>query len=296
MSIIETSTDEPERAKGGDLPAFTLSRPAQGQSPLLLASPHSGCHYPEHFMASLRVPLLDLRQTEDAYVDELFATGPDHGASLLAAVYARSFVDLNRDAREIDPDMFSDDAPGPVGIPSVRVEAGLGCFPRIGARGEAIYAKKLSLQDGLHRLSHVHGPYHAALMDEIAALHQMFGSVVLIDCHSMPSSQPGRASLPDFVLGDRFGSSCTGQLTGLVERTLRAKGYSVARNAPYAGGYTTRRYGRPKRNTHVLQIEINRALYLDEARVEPNEKMPVLKSALSDLVGEIAAFSQRLAG
>ena len=295
MSMTETHIDEPERARGQAIPAYTLARPVGELMPVIFASPHSGRHYPEAFLDTLRVPLIDLRQTEDAFVDRLFETAPHAGAHLLSANYARSYIDLNRDSRELDVSMFAGDPPGPVAIPSVRVEAGLGCIPRIGARGEGIYAKKISTEDGLFRLQHVHGPYHQALSAEIAALHQQFGSAILIDCHSMPSSQPGRPALPDFVLGDRFGSSCTGQLTGLVERSLRAMGYSTARNAPYAGGYTTRRYGRPKRNIHVLQIEINRALYLDEATVEPSEGMTRLAENLGVLMVEIARFAKLLA-
>lgn len=294
MSIVDTHTEEPERTEGQPVAAFALHRPASDAVPVIFASPHSGRHYPADFLDSLRVPPIDLRQTEDAFVDELFAPAPQSGACLLSANYARSFVDLNRDARELDPSMFADEPPGPVATPSVRVEAGLGCLPRIGARGEGIYAKKISTADGLFRLEQVHAPYHRALSAEIAALHQQFGSVILIDCHSMPSSQPGRPALPDFVLGDRFGSSCTGQLTGVAERCLRALGYSTARNAPYAGGYTTRRYGRPKRDIHVLQIEINRALYLDELAVEPSENFTRLAENLKGLISEIVRFSRLL--
>lgn len=295
MSIVETHTDGPEGLKGRPVPAYSLTLPEREASPVIFASPHSGRHYPDDFVASLRVPLIDLRQTEDAFVDELFRTAPAAGGSLISANYPRSFVDLNRDARELDPSLFAGDPPGPVAAPSVRVEAGLGCLPRIGARGETIYAKKISSDDGRFRLEQIHAPYHAALSDQIVALHQRFGSVVLIDCHSMPSTQPGRPALPDFVLGDRFGSSCTGQLTSLVERCLRALGYSVIRNAPYAGGYTTRRYGRPKRNVHALQIEINRKLYMDEAAVLPSDDKPALEASLNTLIHEIVKFSDRLA-
>lgn len=294
MSIAETDTDGPGKTGGHFLPAFSLLRPVADARPVIFASPHSGTEYPDRFRDCLRVPLLDLRQTEDAYVDRLFDTAPDYGAQLLKATYARSYVDLNRDPREIDPAMFNGDPPGPVAAPTVRVEAGLGCFPRIGARGESIYAKKLSTDEGRARLDHIHTPYHAALSTEIAALHQTFGCAILIDCHSMPSSQPGRPQLPDFVLGDRFGSSCTGQLTSLVERTLRALGFSVTRNAPYAGGYTTRRYGRPKRHVHALQIEINRRLYLDEATVNPIDEMASLSHQLGGLIEKITEFSDRL--
>jgi N-formylglutamate amidohydrolase len=273
---------------------FILSRPETDPHPVIFASPHSGHYYPDTLLQNLCVPLIDLRQTEDAFVDQLFASAPQAGATLIAATHARSFVDLNRDARELDADMIEGGLPGPVAAPSARVQAGLGCFPRIGARGENIYAGKISSQDAHTRLDHVHTPYHRALADEIARCREASGCAILIDCHSMPSQQPGRRDLPDIVLGDRFGSSCTSQLTSLVERTFRSEGYSTVRNAPYAGGYTTRRYGRPKRHVHALQIEINRRLYMDEAEITPNASMQNVISAVQHVITEICRFSARL--
>ncbi|MEM5515966.1 N-formylglutamate amidohydrolase [Henriciella sp. AS95] len=273
---------------------FTLSRSAEAECPVIFASPHSGQYYPNPLLKKLRVPLLDLRQIEDAFVNDLFSGAPAAGATLIAATHARSFVDLNRDARELDPDMIDGAAPGPVAAPSARVQAGLGCFPRIGARGENIYSGKITADDARTRLEGVHAPYHTALADEIRRFREAFGCAILIDCHSMPSNQPGRRELPDIVLGDRFGSSCTSQLTNLVERAFRKAGYTVVRNAPYAGGYTTRRYGRPKRHVHALQIEINRQLYMDETLVEPKPSMQTVISAVQHVISEICRFSVRL--
>ncbi len=274
--------------------AFTLSKPSTDPAPVIFSSPHSGAHYPDSFLKALRVPLMDLRRTEDAFVDQLVADGPAAGGILISATHARAFVDLNRDARELDPEMFADGLPGPSAAPSPRVKAGLGCFPKIGACGDAIYAKKLSADEGRFRLAQIHTPYHDAIQREIAALHQEFGCALLIDCHSMPSAQPGRPDLPDIVLGDRFGSSCTSQLTSLVERTFRGLGLTVSRNAPYAGGYTTRRYGRPKRHIHALQIEINRRLYMNEPDVKPGPGMDRTRAQLASVCEEICRFAHRL--
>lgn len=273
---------------------FAISRPSSEAVGIVCASPHSGNHYPDEMLNKLRVPLMDLRRTEDAFVDQLFAAAPDTGATLITANYARSYVDLNRDAREIDPDMIDGELPGPVAAPSPRVQAGLGCFPRIGARGENIYSGKIATADAHFRLEGVHAPYHQALADELAAQCDAFGCAILLDCHSMPSQQPGRRDLPDIVLGDRFGSSCTSQLTNLAEREFRKAGFSVVRNAPYAGGYTTRRYGRPKRHIHALQIEINRALYMDEQLVEPKPSMQTVMCAAQDVLQSICRLSARL--
>lgn len=293
MSIVER---EPREAgpPAEPVPPFRLERPSGEGSPLLVASPHSGSHYPESLLQNICVPLIDLRRTEDAYVDHLVANAPSLGATLMTATHARAYIDLNRDPRELDPGMFDGTPPGPVTPATPRVQAGLGCLPRIGAAGDAIYAKKLSTYDGRVRLETVHSPYHEALKAEIAALHQTHGSAILLDVHSMPSRQPGRRTLSDIVLGDRFGSSCTSQLTSLVERNFRKAGLSVTRNAPYAGGYTTRLYGRPKRHVHVLQIEINRSLYMDEAAVALLPGAEALREKLDMMITEACAFAKRL--
>ncbi len=274
-------------------PAFRLFRPGRVRAPLILASPHSGAYYPEAFQALLQVPLADVRRTEDAFVDELFAAAQLCGAVQLNAVFGRCYVDLNRDAGELDPDMFVPGGSLAVGVPSARVRAGLGCLPRIAASGRPLYRQKLSWEEAEHRLTDVYAGYHGQLQAEMATLFEDWAEVFLIDCHSMPSTQPGRPALPDIVLGDRFGSSCDGQLTSLVERTLRRLGYSVVRNSPYAGGYTTRRYGRPRRGAHVLQIEVNRSLYMHEADVTPSANFPRIQSDMTKLIEELIIFSER---
>ncbi len=273
--------------------AYRLARGNALAAPVIFASPHSGSHYPASFQDRLQVPLLDLRRTEDAYVDDIISPAPDKNVILIAANYARCYVDVNRDARELDASMFSDGVPRTCGMPSARVRAGLGCLPRVGASGREIYSAPLSQAEGADRLDRVYDGYHGALNAELENLKQDWSDVVMIDCHSMPSVQPGRPGLPDIVLGDRFGSSCSGRLTNVVERTFRRQGLSVARNAPYAGGYTTRRYGRPRGGVHVLQIEINRKLYMDEILVEKSIHFESLKRVMAEIIDEVSAYALR---
>lgn len=277
------------------LAAFSAREGEGVLAPVLFASPHSGVHYPVAMRDGLRVPLMDLRRTEDAFVHELFEDAPRAGGQLIYANYARGYVDLNRDARELDPSMFVDGAPRKVAVPSARVEAGLGCLPRVAARGEPIYAGQLSREEGEYRLSQVHDAYHGYLRSSLEHFCEVTGVAVLIDCHSMPSRQPGRRKLADIVLGDRFGSSCDNRLTGVAERAFRKLGYSVARNAPYAGGYTTRCYGRPKRGVHALQIEINRGLYMDEQSVTKRANFDTVRQDMAAVSMALADFARRLA-
>ena len=266
---------------------FDVTPAMEPAAPVLFASPHSGSHYPASMQEALCVPLIDVRRTEDAFIDELFAGAPALGASLVAARYGRSVVDLNRDPHELDAAMFHDGPPRPCALPTARVEAGLGCLPRVGARGEAIYGRLLSRAEGEERLVHIHDAYHLHLTAELDTLRRAHGQALLIDCHSMPSLQPGRRTLTDIVLGDRFGSSADPRLMARIERNFRAQGFTVARNAPYAGGYTTRRYGRPRRGIHALQVEINRGLYMDEQRITRASGYYALKDALEQVMAEI---------
>lgn len=275
---------------------FMYTAPGEPGLPLILASPHSGRVYPASMRAALCVPLIDVQRTEDAFVDELILPAGAQGAGLLMARYARAFVDLNRDPGELDPRMFRGRPPRRCGPPGPRVQAGLGCLPRVGARGAPIYAGRLSSEEAERRLAEVHDVYHAHLTGELERLRALHGAVFLIDVHSMPSRQPGRRRLADIVLGDRFGSSCTSRLTSLVERQFRRQGLSVARNTPYAGGYTTLRYGRPALERHALQIEVRRDLYLDEMNVRKTDDFAELARIMSLVFAEICAFAANQSG
>jgi len=269
-------------------PPYVLIEPLHRTAPLIFASPHSGRRYPPELLALARAGLLSLRRSEDAYVDELFAGAAHHGAALLSATVARAYIDLNRDPAELDPEMFTERLPGSAATATPRVQAGLGAIPRITGDGQQIYRGKLSLLEAKRRIASFHRPYHAALADLITDTRSEFGCAVLIDCHSMPSCARGAHS-PDIVLGDRFGASCHPSLTALVEATLRRMGYRVARNAPFAGGHTTQTYGRPARRTHALQIEINRALYVDEQSLERTNGFSRVRADMTRLAEALAA-------
>lgn len=261
------ATDGESHAVTHNEPPFVLIEPLRRTAPLIFASPHSGRRYPPELLADARVSLISLRRSEDAYVDELFAGAAAHGAAVLSASVGRAYVDLNRDAAELDPEMFDERPPPSPQNNSARVQAGLGAIPRISGDGQTIYRRKLALSEADRRINTVHRPYHAMLQNLVAETKEQFGCAVLIDCHSMPNNSRG-AHAPDIVLGDRFGASCHPSVTALVEATLRRQGYRVARNTPFAGGHTTQSYGRPAARVHAIQIEINRALYVDERTLE----------------------------
>lgn len=269
-------------------PPFVLIEPLRRTAPLIFASPHSGRRYPAELLADARVSLISLRRSEDAYVDELFAGAAVHGAAVLSANIARAYVDLNRDPAELDPEMFEERPPHSPHAASARVQAGLGAIPRISGDGQTIYRRKLSLDEAERRINTVHRPYHALLQNLVAETKEQFGCAVLIDCHSMPNNARG-AHAPDVVLGDRFGASCHPSVMALAEATLRRLGYRVARNTPFAGGHTTQTYGRPAAQMHALQIEINRALYVDERTLERTNGYVRVRADMTRLAEALSA-------
>jgi N-formylglutamate deformylase len=269
-------------------PPYLLARPPVQTVPLVFASPHSGRHYPADFVAAARLDPLALRKSEDGFVDELFALAPELGAPLLAATFPRVFCDVNREPWELDPGMFDGPLPAWVNTASPRVGAGLGTIARVVATGEAVYRRKLSFAEAEERIRSLWQPYHAALAALIAETRDVFGHCLLIDCHSMPAHPAQAAAPPDFVLGDAHGTACAPRATRLAEEALQALGYRVRRNDPYAGGYVTRHYGRPREGVHALQIEVARPLYMDEARIERLPRMAALQEDITRLIATLA--------
>lgn len=267
----------PDIGPGPGARAVRVHAPERRTSAFVFASPHSGRDYAPDALAGAQLPLSVLRQSEDAYVDRLLTSAPRHGAPLVEALFPRVFVDVNRAEWELDPDMFDPAPPGARPV-SARAAAGLGVIPRSAADGRPLYAGRMALAEAEARLARCYRPYHAALGAELAAAKAAFGEAFLIDCHSMPAASARGA---DIVLGDRYGAACSRAFMAAAEAEFRALGFTVVRNRPYAGGYTTEHYGRPARGVHAIQIEINRALYLDERQVTPNAHMPALAAALS---------------
>ncbi len=269
---------------------FRIHRPLRQTVPFVFASPHSGRTYPQSFMAMSRLGPTSLRRSEDAFVDELFSGAVALGAPLIAARFPRAFLDANRAPAEIDTAMFDGHLPIAVDAPSPRVTAGLGVIPRIVRDGAEIYRAKLSPLEAQERLARLYRPYHAALAQLIAATREIFGVAVVIDCHSMPSA----AAIPDIVLGDRYGMAAAPLVTRAAELALEKQGFSHVRNAPYAGGYTTLLHGRRDRDVHALQVEINRALYLDEERIERAPGFEQVYHRLTSAITQLVAVEPSL--
>ena len=275
--------------------AFSLTLPKNPHSCAVFSSPHSGTEYPPAFMATTRLDSMAIRSSEDAFVDELFANAPVFGAPLLAAKVPRAFVDLNRAPDELDPALVRG---ARVSGANPRIVAGLGVIPRVVGNGQVIRSGKISLMEAGHRLAHYYHPYHNALTELLAAQTQSFGMAILIDCHSMPAEALKAAPMingvkPDIVIGDRFGASADRWVTDAVHDIFSAAGFIVARNAPFAGGYITQHYGRPSRQIHAVQIEINRGVYMDEARIERQRHFDIVRQKISRITAEITALGPK---
>jgi len=272
-------------------PAFDLAWPTRLTAPILVDSPHSGRSYPNAFLHQTRLDSRAIRRSEDAYVDELCAPAVDLGAAMLSARFPRAYLDVNREPLELDPRMFVGTLPAEANTGSLRVAGGLGTIPRIVSEREEIYGGPIPVAEALERIASLYVPYHDTLGRALEEIRTRFGVAILIDCHSMPSgvrvsSAEGRA---DIVLGDRNGTSCTSALTDMVSVMLRAAGYRVARNKPYAGGYITEHYGRPAAGIHALQIEISRGLYMNETTMRKTGGFESLRRDLTRMFSELVA-------
>ncbi len=269
--------------------AFTLHLPVAPGGAAIFSVPHSGRDYPPDMLRQSLLDPLTLRSSEDAFVDLLFADAPACGAPLLVARAPRAWIDVNRGADELDPALIE----GVVRVHhSPRVASGLGVVPRVVAGGRAIYPGRIARAEAEARLAAAWHPYHAALRALVEETRARCGEAVVIDCHSMPHDaieshcRPGQPR-PEIVLGDRFGAAAGREVTDRVEAAFAAAGLVVARNAPFAGAFIAQAYGRPARRQHVVQIEIDRALYMDEARVEPRPDFAAFRSLIAGVVAEI---------
>jgi len=275
-----------------------LYRPPVGPTlPFIFSVPHSGRHYPEDFTKRSTLNLAELRRSEDAFVDQFFETVPTYNAALLIATHARAYLDLNRAENELDPRLFSPQlSPHDLNV-SFRVQAGLGAIPQYVAEDMLIYDQPLPAREAAKRIDTIHKPYHKKLAQLLAATITEHGIAFLIDCHSMPGEQSTKKHKgPDIVLGDCWGTACMRDLTDIAETLFLQEGFSVRRNVPYSGGYSTSSYGAPGQNIHALQIEINRALYMDEKTLIPSEGFSAVQNKIATISRNLIMRVSKLTG
>jgi N-formylglutamate amidohydrolase len=273
-------------------PPFEILEPADWRGPVVFNSPHSGNVYPRAFLSTSRLDVNTLRRSEDSFVDELASGVVARGYPLMRAHFPRCYVDVNREPYELDPRMFEGRLPSFANTRSMRVAGGLGTVARVVGDAQEIYSQRIPVDDAIRRIEGLYKPYHRALRRLFTRVHRDFGAAVLIDCHSMPSSAGTKDERPraDVVLGDRYGTSCVPAVAEVVEATLRGRGYSVSRNKPYAGGFITEHYGNPAAGLHAIQLEFNRALYMDERRFERSLSFDRLAADLESLADCLAAL------
>jgi N-formylglutamate amidohydrolase len=276
---------------------FEIVRPTFAAGPAVFSSPHSGRVYPPSLLEASRLDEKSLRRSEDFLIDDLFGDAPALGAPLLKAHFPRAYLDVNREPYELDPRMFDGRLPSFANTRSLRVAGGLGTVPKVVGDGHEIYRRRLPVTEALGRIDAVYRPYHDALRGLVQEALRRFGEAVLLDCHSMPSASlgPNPEGRPDIVLGDRYGSSCAPAIIDAAQELFEAMGYVVARNRPYAGGFITEHYGQPAAGVHTLQIEINRALYMDEPALAIHGGAAGLKRDLSVFMRDFIDLTARRA-
>ena len=271
-------------------PPFEILEPATCRAPVIFNSPQSGRVYPRAFLSAARLDLATLRRSEDSFVDELILGVLDRGQPVIRAHFPRCYVDVNREPYELDPRMFDGRLPSFANTRSMRVAGGLGTVARVVGDSQEIYEQRIPVDDALGRIENLYKPYHRALRRLLTRVHAEFGAAILVDCHSMPSTAGAKEDRPraDIVLGDRYGTSCVAGVSETIEVALRGLGYVVSRNKPYAGGFITEHYGNPAAGLHAIQLEVNRALYMDERRYERTASFRRLANDLSTLADRLA--------
>jgi N-formylglutamate deformylase len=276
-----------------EIPGVLWRRDPEGaEAPLVFDSPHSGSHYPDDFR--FVCPLDVLRTAEDTYVDELYASAPGFGATLIGAVFPRSYLDANRAVHDLDTELIDGIWPSDL-KPTHRTRCGLGLVRRVARTGTPIYDRKLSVAEIRARIERYHTPYHNVLEEACTRAHRKFGMVWHVNCHSMPSQRTGTGKkgghCADFVLGDRDGTTCEPELTDFVARILRGCGYTVRINEIYKGVEIVKRQGRPGEGRHSLQIEVDRALYMDQKTLEKTSNFRQLQDDIAHLIEALATFA-----
>lgn len=274
--------------------SYIFNTPTHQTTCIVFSSPHSGRNYSESFLKNSLLETPQIRTSEDAYVDELFSCVTNFGASLLAAVAPRAYVDLNRHSDELDSAVISGINRG---LTNARILSGLGVIPRVVARGSVIQSGKMSMEQAQERLDTVYYPYHQKLKKVLNQTHLTFGKSILIDCHSMPRRATshivvGEGRGPDVILGDRFGASCSKTITNQVENVFINQGFTVSRNIPFSGAYILQNYGCPSLNQHAIQIEINRSLYMIEETVEKSENYHCIRNRLQKVIEELVLIGE----
>ncbi|NBB51963.1 N-formylglutamate amidohydrolase [Rhizobium sp. CRIBSB] len=270
--------------EAGEGATFRLTPASGPPGPFVFASPHSGRLYPPD-MGARPLDERSLRSAEDAMVDRLVASGPERGAPLIAGLIGRGYVDLNRAADELDARLIG----GVAGTgASPRAMAGYGVIPRLSGDGQPLYDRRLTATEVARRVARVHEPYHRALAQLMQAARERHGRAVLVDWHSMPSTGKGPAG-PDVVIGDRHGSSCDPALTRRLRAGFEALGWRVALNHPYAGGYSTRLWARRSDGFEAVQIELSRALYLDDTTLEPSAGWSRCEKGVARVIAALTA-------
>jgi N-formylglutamate amidohydrolase len=279
---------------GLEIPGVLWRRdPHAEELPLIFDSPHSGSSYPKDFRFCC--PFEVLRTAEDTYVDELYSAAPEFGATLIGAIFPRSYLDPNRAVDDLDSALIDGTWPSPL-APSHKTRSGLGVVRRVVRPSIPIYDRKLGVDEILVRLDRYHTPYHRVLEEACQSAHRKFGAVWHVNCHSMPSQRSANASkkgghCADFVLGDRDGTTCEPEFTDFVARELRGRGYTVRINEVYKGVEIVKRQGRPAVHRHSLQIEVDRALYMNQKTLEKSPGFEQVQADITELIGALKSFA-----
>jgi len=271
--------------------------PSVAPVPVVVDVSRSGRFYPIDFRSP--VPFSALHDNVSMYVEEIWKDAPNHGATLLQALFPNTYVDANRHELDMTPDMI--DGEWPVPLEPTVARSGLGLLKSKSRYGEPLQERKLTVPEVQARLDKYYRPYHRELASVINRMLTAHGFYCQLSCHCMsavgaPTHADAGKERMDFCLGNLRGNSSTADFIEFIADVIRAQGFTCSVNTPYTGGELNRRYGNADGTRESVMIEINKKRFMDVATFRKNEGFEAVQDVARAVLQAVAQRARERIG